>query len=134
MQIILYYDSHPNRRRKNSAFFELELNGLSLLGVEKVKDFDGHPGAETLISNEKYAGFLINTLDPAYIGVLETAVLKQMEEGSEQHSNIILLGSKSNLENHVRNYGVQVINTPNGYLQNHHLPQVREALQNIIQG
>ena len=130
---LLYYDSNSDRQTKNSRLLKPALNGLvSLVDVLHPHDFLGFPGAERLILEGNYVGFLITALDFKYQGVLDTAILKQMEKGLEQHPNIILLGSKPSLENYVRDYGVKVIDAPNGYLQTHHLPQLIGAIQSII--
>ena len=129
----IHYDSSTQRQIKNSRVIKPELNGAGLIDVGRVTGFIGERGAETLILEGGYAGVIINVLDPKYQGLLETAVLVQMEHGLERHINIILIGSGSALEQQVMDYGIQVINAPDGYLQQHHLPQLRQALQNITQ-
>ena len=129
MPVIIYYDSNTVRQIKNAALMRPELDGSALQSVGRVKDFLGEPGAEALAIAGGYARLIINALDPKYQGLLETAVLAQMERGLEKHPNIILIGG--GLEHHVKDYGVQVIPALNGYLQQHNLPQLRQALKNI---
>ena len=131
---LIHYDENSGRQGKNSGFLRRVLNGIDILDC-MLCDFPERPGVETLILQGNYAGVLINALllDPNSTRVADTAILKQSEDGLEKHSNIILLGRKSDLEEYVADYGVQVIHTDNGYLQSHHLPEIRTALQNIIQ-
>ncbi len=136
---IIHFDSDTKREVKNSRLLKQELSGLGLpssdlLTVGRANDFLGSLGAESLVSRGGYRGLLINTLGADYTGVLETAVLQGMEEGLEQHPSIVLIGSGSVLERHVTEYGVQVIDAPDGYLQDHHLPQVRTVLHGMGQG
>ena len=132
MKQILHFDSQTKRQIQNTHFLERELNGFDLRSTGRPTNFGTEQGANTLIVDGYFVGYIINTLAPKYRDVLETAILKQMDQGLETHPNIILLGSESTLEGTVDEYGVTVVNTNDGYLQQQHLAAIRAAISGLL--
>lgn len=131
MKQILHFDSQTKRQLHNTHFLERELNGFDLRSTGRPTNFGAEPGADTLIVEGSFAGYVINALTPKYQDVLETALLRQMELGLDTHPNIILLGQESTLEGTVEEYGVTVVDTSDGYLQQQHLAAIRAAISGL---
>ncbi len=124
MKVLLYDEGNAKRTSNNQKLISTIVpDNIELVVCDKCKDFPPKKGAESIIlDGEPFDMFFVVQMSIHYEKITDALELVKEVNGTKDFSDIVVIGSNAFYDES------KLIAAPDGYLQEHHIPKLKEIL------